>query len=105
MGKNGGRSGAHPPEEGRDWLDDDLDSEWNVECFARTEAGCAVEVADSVGDGAVAVYRANSGRHVDTVKKIEHVSAKLSFQTLAEERDVLNDREIHAAEAGAVKLV
>ena len=77
----------------------------HVERFARAKAGSAVEVPYGIGDGAVAVYCTRSGGEIDAVKEVEHVGAELSLHTLAEQRDVLQDREIDAAEARTVELV
>src|SRR5882724_9398245 len=84
--------------------EDDLCCELHVEGFPRPQARRTVKVSDGVGDGTVAVHRAESRYQVDPVKEIEHLRPELYFQPLPD-RNVLEDGEIHIAKCRPIKLV
>src|ERR1700728_2836037 len=86
-------------------LENDLQPKIQVESLARADARSSVEVADGVGDGAVArTGGAHSRSQIDAVEHVKHLRAELSSHSLRD-RDVLEHREVHVGEARTINLV
>src|ERR1700722_17677840 len=86
-------------------LENDLQPKIQVEGLARADARSSVEVADGVGDCAVAGTRGTDARSlIDVIKHFKHLRAELIALSLRE-RYFLEQREVHVGEARIINLV